>query len=212
MDSRHNPHMIASFGRSLDSHVTHDAAVCYGPITQPPQYRPVWVGRLQEPERRSYPHGATGNARPPIAADLRGPFRYRERNPRISCECVLDHDGIIRLQPRQRRRGSSEGACRGCGGRAPARSGVPRASDTVRPGPPHHLRRTQNFRLETRLKRGGRRSRASADSGCRVKSPRPSRQPVPRAAALTPALPGAKSRGELLSGEVRGWPAIASRG
>ena len=197
VDQRHNPHMIWSFGRSFNSHVTHETAACYGLITQLPPSRGERVVRLQERERRPYPQSAMGNARPPIAADLRGPFRHKERNPRISCECVLDHDGIIRLQPRQRRRGSSEGTCCGRGGRAPARSGVPRASDTVRSGPPHHLRRTQNSRLETTLKEAA----GARAPGRRVPSP-----------PLTPVPPGAKSRRELVSGEVRGWPANASRG
>ena len=47
------------------------------------------VVRLQGRERRPYPPSATGNARPLVAADLRDPFRYRKRNPRIFASVPL---------------------------------------------------------------------------------------------------------------------------
>lgn len=178
MDYGHNPHMIGSFGRSFDSHLTCCYAVFYGPISQ---------------SRNPWPNGSaacrSGNVDPILRArwEMHGLRLLRasgvrsdteSENPSISCECIPDYDGIIRLQPRQRRRGSPQGACCGCGCRKAAGSRVPRASHTIRPGPSHHLRGTQAPRLQTPLRagprdtaenlrtplgRGGRRARVVAD-------------------------------------------------
>lgn len=163
-DARYNPHTIESFGRSLNSYVMHYYTIDYGLVTRSPN--PWGSGSSACRSRSVSPilraRWELHDARLPRTPGVR-PDKTSE-TPKISCECISDYDGIVRLQPRQRRRGSPEGTCCGCGSRAAAGSGVPRTSHTIRPGPPNHLRRTQVARLGTPLKRA-----AGEPAGARVR-------------------------------------------